>query len=158
MGKYTDKSEAQAASCLSISAASVLLGLSLVNKAKLHLKTPLKEAKLTMNQWLILKIIYLQRADNPSTVAKAIDADPTTITRHLDSLVKRELIERKHGEDDRRKIQLTITPKGTAVSKKIYQAYTGILQDFENYLKGDEIVIWKKIEQCITEHVQETVN
>lgn len=130
MDKNTDKSKALAASCLNINAASVLLGLSLVNKAKLHLKTPLKEAKLTMNQWLILKIIYLRRADNPSTVAKTIDADPTTITRHLDSLVKRELIERKHGEDDRRKIELNITPKGTAVAKNIYKSYLGILQNF----------------------------
>jgi DNA-binding MarR family transcriptional regulator len=114
MDKNTDKSKALAASCLNINAASVLLGLSLVNKAKLHLKTPLKEAKLTMNQWLILKIIYLRRADNPSTVAKTIDADP----------------ERKHGEDDRRKIELNITPKGTAVAKNIYKSYSGILQNF----------------------------
>jgi len=158
MENSTDKNRALAASCLSINAASVLLGLSLVNKAKLHLKTPLKKAKLTMNQWLILKIIYLQRADNPSTVAKAIDADPTTITRHLDSLVKRELIERKHGEDDRRKIELSITPKGSTVSQKIYKSYTGILNDFESYLKDDELIIWKKIEQCVCEHIEQTVN
>ena len=63
-------------------------------------------------------------------MAKTIDADPTTITRHLDSLVKRELIERKHGEDDRRKIELNITPKGTAVAKNIYKSYSGILQNF----------------------------
>lgn len=158
METITNKDDAMAASCLSINATSVLLGLSLVNKAKLHLKKPLKEAKLTMNQWLILKIIYLRRADNPSTVAKAIDADPTTITRHLDSLVKRELIERKHNEDDRRKIELNITPKGTAVSKSIYKSYSGILQNFENYLRDDEIIIWKKIEQCICEHVQDNID
>lgn len=158
MENSINKAEAMAATCLKINAASVLLGLSLVNKAKLHLKTPLRNANLTMNQWLILKIIYLQRADNPSGIAKAIDADPTTITRHLDSLVKRKLIERKHGEDDRRTIDLSITSKGTEVSKQIYQSYTGILQNFESYLKEDELVIWKKVEQSVCEHVKESVS
>jgi len=74
---------------LDVYAESVLLGLSIVNRAKLNLKTPLIAAKLTMNQWLVLKILYLRRADTPSGVAKTIDADPTTISRHLDSLENR---------------------------------------------------------------------
>jgi hypothetical protein len=69
--------------------------------------------------------------------------------------MKHKLIERKHGEDDQRKIKLNITPKGTAVSKKIYKANSGLLQDFENYLNGDEIIIRKKIEQFIREHVRD---
>ena len=153
-----DKDITDLAACIDINATSVLLGLSLVNKAKLHLKRPLQQANLTMTQWLVLKIIYLNRADTPSNVAKAIDADPTTITRHLDSLEKRGLIERVHDVEDRRVIQLKITAKGTGVAKKIYKNYSGILHNIDTFLTKDERVIWKKIEECVITHVRESLN
>lgn len=136
-------------SLIDLNASSVLLSLSLVNKAKAHLKKPLNAAKLTLTQWLVLKIIYLKRADTPTLVSKAIDADPTTITRHLDSLESRGLIERNHDEDDRRVITLTITTKGTEIAKKLYSAYSGIFDDFDRYMTDDELVVWKRIEKSV---------
>ncbi len=141
--------------CLDINAASVLFGLSLVNKAKLHLKKPLQQANLTLTQWLVLKIIYLERADTPTSISKTIDADPTTITRHLDTLEERGLIDRNHDKNDRRVIQLIITKKGISVAKSIYQGYSGIFNDFERYMTTDERVIWKKIEHCVHKHLKE---
>ena len=118
-----DKKNSQIpAACNDINATSVLLGLSIVNKAKLHLKEPLRQAKLTLTQWLVLKIIYLNRADTPSSVSKTIDADPTTITRHLDTLEKQGLINRHHDINDRRVIQLKITEKGSRLLKSFTRA------------------------------------
>ncbi|MEM7401974.1 MAG: MarR family transcriptional regulator [Pseudomonadota bacterium] len=142
--------------CLDLNASSVLFGLSLVNKAKLHLKTPLRKANLTLTQWLVLKIIYLKRADTPTLISKTIDADPTTITRHLDSLSKRGLITRTHDENDRRVITLTITKKGTEVAKQLYKSYTGIFNDFDRYMTDDEATIWKKIEKAVCGHIVNT--
>ena len=140
--------------CLDVNASSVLFGLSLVNKAKVHLKKPLQQANLTLTQWLVLKIIYLKRADTPTLISKTIDADPTTITRHLDSLAKRDLIVRKHDEEDRRVITLTITKKGTEVAKQLYKSYSGIFNDFDRYMTDDESTIWKKIEKCVCGHIE----
>ncbi len=142
-------------SCLDINASSVLLSLSLVNKAKVHLKKPLQEAKLTLTQWLVLKIIYLKRANTPTLVSKTIDADPTTITRHLDNLERRKLIIREHDDDDRRVITLKSTEKGTEVAQKLYKCYSGIFTDFDRYMSDDEMVIWKKIEKCVCKHVED---
>ena len=142
--------------CLDMNASSVLFGLSLVNKAKLHLKAPLRKANLTLTQWLVLKIIYLKRADTPTLISKTIDADPTTITRHLDSLAKRSLITRTHDENDRRVITLTITKKGADVAKQLYKSYTGIFNDFDRYMTEDESTIWKKIEKTVCGHIEKT--
>ena len=144
--------------CLEINAASVLFGLSLVNKAKQHLKKPLQQANLTLTQWLVLKIIYLGRADTPTSISKTIDADPTTITRHLDSLEERGLIDRIHDKNDRRVIQLIITKKGISVAKSIYRGYTGIFNDIERYMTSDEQVIWKKIEDCVHQPLKNQIN
>ncbi len=139
--------------CLNFNATTVLLGLSIVNKAKQQLKKPLSAAKLTMNQWLVLKILYLDHAATPTNVAKAIDADPTTISRHLDSLELRGLIERKNDVDDRRVIQLQITEEGNLIAKQIYQRYSGILQGLEASLTGNQLLIWKKFTGLVGEHM-----
>ena len=142
---------------LEVSAASVLFGLGLVNKAKQHLKNPLQQANLTLTQWLVLKIIYLGRANTPTSISKTIDADPTTITRHLDSLEERGLIYRNHDKNDRRVIQLIITKKGISVAKTIYRSYSGIFNEFENHMTNDERDIWKKIEYCVHKHLREQI-
>ena len=131
---------------LNFKATTVLLGLSIVNKAKQHLKKPLNSANLTMSQWLVLKILYLKHATTPTAVAKSIDADPTTISRHLDSLEMRGLIERLHSADDRRITQLQITPEGILIAEKIYQQYSGILQNLDMHLTDDQLTILKKLE------------
>ena len=150
-----NKSKKAADACLDINATSILLGLSLVNKAKVHLKKPLKRANLTLTQWLVLKIIYLKRANTPSSVSKTIDADPTTITRHLDNLEKRGLIVRQHDREDRRVIQIKITDKGTEVAEDLYQSYTGIMHNIETYITEKDLVIWRKVEKCVHEHINE---
>ncbi len=144
-----EKDSRDLSSCLNFNATIVLLGLSIVNKAKQQLKQPLSAAKLTMNQWLVLKILYLNHAVNPTSVAKTIDADPTTISRHLDSLESRGLIERKHDTDDRRVIQLLITVEGKQVAKQIYERYSGILQNLESCLTGNQLQIWEKISELV---------
>ncbi len=143
-------------SCLDFNATTVLLGLSIVNKAKQQLKKPLSAANLTMNQWLVLKILYLNHAVTPTKVAKTIDADPTTISRHLDSLETRGLIERKHDIDGRRVIQLLITPEGSLIAKQIYKCYSGILQSLETCLTGNQLLIWKKVEEYVGDHMTST--
>ncbi|MFK7814948.1 MAG: MarR family winged helix-turn-helix transcriptional regulator [Gammaproteobacteria bacterium] len=136
-------------SCIDINATTVLLGLSIVNKAKQQLKQPLSAANLTMNQWLVLKILYLNHAVTPTNVAKTIDADPTTISRHLDSLETRGLIERKNDIDDRRVIQLQITEEGNQIAKQIYKRYSGILESLEASLTGNQLLIWKKVSELL---------
>lgn len=140
-------------SCLDFNATTVLLGLSIVNKAKQQLKKPLNAANLTMNQWLVLKILYLNHAVTPTNIAKTIDADPTTISRHLDSLESRGLIERKHDIDDRRVINILITGEGSLVAKQLYKSYSGILQSLESCLTGNQLLIWKKVSEYVADHM-----
>ncbi len=148
-----EKSKESLSSCLKFNATTVLLGLSIVNKAKQQLKQPLSTAKLTMNQWLVLKILYLNHAVTPTKVAKTIDADPTTISRHLDSLETRGLIERKHDSGDRRVIQLQITLKGEQIAEQIYQRYSGILKSLESDLSGNQLRIWQKVSELASDHI-----
>ena len=139
--------------CLDFNATTILLGISIVNKAKQQLKKPLNTANLTMNQWLVLKILYLNHAETPTGIAKSIDADPTTISRHLDNLETRGLIERKHDQNDRRVIQLRLTQEGIRIAQQVYSHYTEILCDLNSYLNENQQAAWKKTRKLIHTHI-----
>ena len=139
--------------CVDVLANSVLLSISVVNEAKQRLKKPLQQSNLTMNQWLVLKVLYLKRANTPTSVANSINADATTITRHLDNLETNGLIVRTHNKTDRRVIEINVTPKGESVAKRIYASYEGILKSFKANVMQDEHSTWKKIEQYLSAHM-----
>lgn len=140
---------------IEINAASVLLGLSIVNKAKLQLKKPLAAANLTMNQWVVLKMLYLKCANTPSKLAKTIGADPTTISRHLDNLENRGLIGRKNNSNDRRVFYLQITPDGETIADQIYQYYPDVLKNLDLDISRNQQQIWNKIEQYMVDFIDE---
>ncbi len=152
-GQSTRPTNEENVACADVLANSVLLSMSVVNEAKQRLKKPLQQSSLTMNQWLVLKVLYLKRANTPTSVANSINADATTITRHLDSLETSELVQRSHKKTDRRVIEINLTNKGEAVAKRLYSSYEGILKGFKENLVQDEHSMWKKVEQCISKHM-----
>lgn len=141
--------------CLDINLITVLLGRSIVNEAKRQLKKPLQRANLTMNQWLVLKILFLKRANTPTKVANILNFDTAAITRHTDILELHGLIERERKTGDRRVIYLQLTSKGIRTAEKIRALYAGIFNNFENRLSHDELNMWIAIEQYIASHVCE---
>lgn len=145
-------------SCLDIYVSTVFLGLSVVNEAKRYLNKPLRGVNLTMNQWLVLKIIYLNRADTPTKVANIMNVDATTITRLLDALEVRQLIERRRQISDRRVVEIHMTPKGMEIADKIYVLYEDILGELENRLTQEDLRFWKKIKRCIFSEENEVIN
>lgn len=140
---------------LDFNIAAVLLGMNIVNETKQHLKNPLHKENLTMNQWLVLQILFLERANSPSEVANIMNTDAAAVTRNVDRLEHHGLIERTRQARDRRVIHIDLTPKGMRVAKKIFASYAGLLSNFENRLTQNELVIWRKFERSIASHLSE---
>ena len=143
---------------IEINVAAVMLGMSVVNEAKQQLKQPLKRVNLSMNQWLVLKILYLKRADTSTKISSIMNSDAASITRNVDGLEIRGLIERMRQTSDRRVIRLKVTSKGIHIAEQIYASYSEILKNIENRLMRDELTMWKKIERCITNHINDSQN
>jgi len=101
----------------------VLLGLRIATARVLHpwekfLKTT---ADLTPNQYNVLRIL---RGSHPSRLAcgeiadRMISRDPD-ITRLIDRLSARELVDRVRSERDRRVVEVGITSKGRAILRDL---------------------------------------
>ena len=77
----------------------------------------LKKHQVNYQQWRILKSIYLELAITPAKVSAATFTDSGTISRQLELLETKGLVQREHSKQDRRVVNLKLTPKGENVAK-----------------------------------------
>jgi DNA-binding MarR family transcriptional regulator len=84
----------------------------------------INEADLTFPQMIILGFL----ADGPQTVSglsEMIQLTPGAVSRLIDRMVRKGLVSRREGEDDRRQKTLSLTPAGRRVRERIERARTG---------------------------------
>lgn len=77
-----------------------------------------EEFDITVDQWLILKILSLNNDKNQSELAELTGKDHPTLTRILDLLCKKNLVERKACEGDRRSFTIQLTKNGINKQKE----------------------------------------
>jgi len=73
---------------------------------------------LTSDQWVLLKRCHEVQGITQKDLAESTYKDPASITRTLDLLVKKDLVERRQG-NDRRNFEVWLTPIGDAMVQKI---------------------------------------
>ena len=76
------------------------------------------EIDLTSDQWVVLKRCHEVQGITQKELAESTYKDPASITRILDLLTKKTLIERRQGQD-RRNFEIWLTPDGEALIKKV---------------------------------------
>lgn len=67
---------------------------------------------ITVDQWLVLKSLNQENDQNQSELAEQIGKDNPTLTRIIDLLCKKELVERRQLASDRRCFTIHLTEKG----------------------------------------------
>jgi len=95
----------------------VLFQLEKTNKqAKLYSQREFDRQGLgiTVEQWVLLKIIQEHNSLSQQELAQLALRDPASITRTLDLLVKRQLVQRLPDSQDRRQFQIVLTRSGLA--------------------------------------------
>ena len=71
-----------------------------------------KGFKLTIDQWVILKRIADDEGCSQKEIAEKTYKDPASITRIIDALSKKDLVERRPQPTDRRRYDMYLTKKG----------------------------------------------
>ncbi len=69
--------------------------------------------------WAVLITLHRGEATTPLALARRIDADPAAMTRRLDQLEAKGLVERRRDPDDRRSVVLEMTPAGERLVPKL---------------------------------------
>ena len=76
-------------------------------------------AGITVDQWVIMNILNDENGISQFEIAKRSFKDAPTVTRILDLLGQKELIQRIPGKSDRRKFEIHLTGKGKTKVKEI---------------------------------------
>lgn len=121
------------------------------------LKFGLTEAKFTV---LMLLFRASQHTLLPSEIAAQSGITRSSATTLLDGLLSRGLIYRKASKTDRRKMVISLTPKGEEVLSEIlpihYSQTSSVLSEISPSEKNDLFKILKKVESGISKYEKET--
>lgn len=102
-----------------------------------YLNDQLKPFGLYEATWLSLLALFAhdEHVQSPTDLSDVLDASRTSATRVADELVKNEWVARTWCDQDRRKVILTLTPKGheliNTVIPALHQEFERLWSDFE---------------------------
>ena len=101
---------------------------------------------LTDAQWKPLWMLKIGRATTAIELAREMDIDAGAVTRMLDRLEAKGLLERVRSEADRRVVHLRLTEAGDTVAKKVPFVLAAVNNDF---LRGFSEAEWKQLRRML---------
>jgi DNA-binding MarR family transcriptional regulator len=125
------------------------IGHQLINLMMLmrrEVEKRMAEHGLTDAQWKPLWMLKIGRATTAIELAREMDIDAGAVTRMLDRLEAKGLVERVRSEADRRVVHLRLTPAGDHVAKKVPFVLAAVNNDF---LRGFSEADWKQLRRLL---------
>lgn len=89
--------------------------------------------ELTALQWEPLLMLALGRADTVAALARECNVDCGAMTRMLDRLEQKQLLQRQRSDADRRVVNLTLTSKGHEAAVEIPKV---VREELQRHLAG----------------------
>lgn len=78
-----------------------------------------RQMDITVDQWLLIENLYKHKRITHNELARLTSKDITTVSRIIELLVKKDLVERQGSTDDRRKVFVQLTPQGVNKYKEV---------------------------------------
>jgi DNA-binding MarR family transcriptional regulator len=101
---------------------------------------------LTDAQWKPLWMLKIGRATTAIELARELDVDAGAVTRLVDRLEAKGLVERLRSETDRRVVHLRLSPDGDAVVAQVPHVLAAVNNDFLSGFGEEE---WKQLRKLV---------
>lgn len=98
-----------------------------------------QELGLTGPQFHMLAIIARHKECNVSFLADKLEVKPSAITVMIDRLVQHGYVERRHDEQDRRAVLITVTERGAQVHEEAVLKSRAVLKSYLALLEPEEL-------------------
>jgi DNA-binding MarR family transcriptional regulator len=109
-------------------------------------------------QFVTLKIISRNNGSPQNKLAHLCGKDKTTLTRHINTLERKQLVVRSVSSQDRRVKLIEITPKGTELLQQAQPVIGKIIQHIETNLSEAERATFKDLLQKIRTQIPSEFN
>lgn len=128
---------------------------SLVNKKMIYfLNSKLAAFDITAEQWQVLLTLAKQNKINQKVLSQAVNKDQPTLTRMLDILERKTLVERHVSKEDRRSFSIYITEKGLTLTEELTPYIEDIFKEILNGISAKDLTTYlnvlSKIDNNIT--------
>lgn len=127
---------------------------ALMNLMRREIETRMAQHGLTDAQWKPLWLVKVGRATTANELARETCIDAGAITRMLDRLEAKGLIERVRSEADRRVVHLRLTEAGDAAVAGVPQVLASVNNDFLRGFSEREWLQLRKLIERMTENGQ----
>ena len=94
---------------------------------------------ITAAQYVIMVRLAENESSSASGLCRGTSYDPGAMTRMIDRLERKGFVRRVRSADDRRKVDLELTPEGRAVHPKLIAAVVKVLNRRLSGFSGDEV-------------------
>jgi DNA-binding MarR family transcriptional regulator len=101
---------------------------------------------LTDAQWKPLWMLQNGHADTAFELAREMHVDAGAMTRMVDRLAAKGLVDRVRSETDRRVVHLRLTPEGTAAAEQVPQVLADVNNDM---LRGFNKQEWTQLKEFL---------
>lgn len=111
---------------------------NLMNQMRREVEQRMAALDLTDAQWKPLWLLATGRADTAQEMARLLDLDAGAVTRLVDRLEAKGLLERTRSESDRRVVHLRLTPPGEAAAAQVPHVLAAVNNDFlRGFTRGE---------------------
>ena len=86
------------------------------------MKQSLREFGISESQFIILDMCFRREANTAGSIAKLAHYDPSVISRQVDNLYNKGLLNRHRNEKDRRVVRLSLTEKARILREELLTA------------------------------------
>jgi DNA-binding MarR family transcriptional regulator len=119
----------------------------LTNLMRREVELRMAEHGLTDSQWKPLWLIKAGIADTSLEMARQLNMDAGAVTRLVDRVVAKGLIERERSDSDRRVVHLRLTPAGQTAVAEVPHVLAAVNNDFLRGLSESE---WKQLQKLLS--------
>jgi DNA-binding MarR family transcriptional regulator len=103
------------------------------------------ELGITSQQASVLFMVASGKCVLAAELAREYGIDASAVTRLVDRLEKRGLLERVRSSEDRRAVRLALTPEGLALARRMPAIFSGVLDRLTAGLSPEEIGFLKSM-------------
>lgn len=110
-----------------------------------YLNSQLAAFDITAEQWQVLIKLSKQNNINQKVLSQLVNKDQPTLTRMLDILQRKALVERHASKEDRRSFCIHITEKGLALTEKLIPYIEDIFKNILNGISEKDLTIYMDV-------------
>lgn len=127
--------------------------LKLNHRMKRKTVNKLKNHDITLEQWYLLYFLYQNEGCNQKKLAEATSKDTGAVTRSLNVLEGKGMVERKNSYHDKREFLIYLTDKGKDLYKETSILLSQNAQEIESIFTKSELAQFKYLSNKLSSNL-----